>query len=185
MAGSANLNVMMKVARKAGRQLVKDFGEVEQLQVSTKGPGDFVSRADRQAEATIREELMADTIKTEHDNTAWRLELEAGLASAKIYTIPYHEVAKTGSHYRAWFFGMDVQFLAGLSTSLNVGMDSIYRTGPSIDQNTGPTIRLATTCDAVLGLHKGAMWLYRHSLGILVGKIAAARNKNSTVSITV
>lgn len=59
MAGSANLNVMMKVARKAGRQLVKDFGEVEQLQVSTKGPGDFVSRADRQAEATIREELMA------------------------------------------------------------------------------------------------------------------------------
>ena len=59
MAGSANLNVMMKTARKAGRQLVKDFGEVEQLQVSTKGPGDFVSRADRQAEATIREELMA------------------------------------------------------------------------------------------------------------------------------
>ncbi|MEY1556431.1 inositol monophosphatase family protein [Yoonia sp. R2331] len=59
MAGSANLNVMMKTARKAGRQLVKDFGEVEQLQVSRKGPGDFVSRADRQAEETIREDLMA------------------------------------------------------------------------------------------------------------------------------
>ncbi len=59
MAGSANLNVMMKTARKAGRALLKDFGEVEQLQVSTKGPGDFVSRADRQAEQTIREELMA------------------------------------------------------------------------------------------------------------------------------
>lgn len=58
MAGSANLNVMMKVARKAGRGLVKDFGEVENLQVSSKGPGDFVSRADRQAEETIREELM-------------------------------------------------------------------------------------------------------------------------------
>ena len=58
MAGSANLNVMMKTARKAGRALLKDFGEVEQLQVSTKGPGDFVSRADRQAEATIREALM-------------------------------------------------------------------------------------------------------------------------------
>lgn len=59
MAGSANLNVMMKVARKVGRQLVKDFGEVENLQVSKKGPGDFVSRADREAEATIREDLMA------------------------------------------------------------------------------------------------------------------------------
>ncbi len=58
MAGSANLNVMMKVARKAGRGLLKDFGEVENLQVSAKGPGDFVSRADKQAEETIREELM-------------------------------------------------------------------------------------------------------------------------------
>lgn len=59
MAGSANLNVMMKVARKAGRALLKDFTEVEQLQVSTKGPGDFVTRADRQAEETIRTDLMA------------------------------------------------------------------------------------------------------------------------------
>jgi len=58
MAGSANLNVMMKVARKAGRALLKDFTEVENLQVSTKGPGDFVSRADKQAEATIKEELL-------------------------------------------------------------------------------------------------------------------------------
>ena len=59
MVASANLNVMMKTARKVGRALLKDFTEVEQLQVSTKGPGDFVSRADRQAEKTIREELMA------------------------------------------------------------------------------------------------------------------------------
>jgi myo-inositol-1(or 4)-monophosphatase len=58
MAGSANLNVMMKTARKAGRALLKDFGEVENLQVSTKGPGDFVSRADKAAEAMIREDLM-------------------------------------------------------------------------------------------------------------------------------
>ena len=59
MSGSANLNVMMKTARKVGRQLLKDFTEVEQLQVSTKGPGDFVSRADKAAEALIKEELMA------------------------------------------------------------------------------------------------------------------------------
>ncbi|MEM8536337.1 MAG: inositol monophosphatase family protein [Pseudomonadota bacterium] len=58
MAGSANLNVMMKTARKAGRALVKDFGEVENLQVSAKGPSDFVTRADKAAEALIREDLM-------------------------------------------------------------------------------------------------------------------------------
>ncbi|WP_308915343.1 inositol monophosphatase family protein [Jannaschia sp. LMIT008] len=57
MQGSANLNVMIKAARKAGRSLVKDFREVENLQVGRKGPGDFVSRADRAAEDIIREEL--------------------------------------------------------------------------------------------------------------------------------
>jgi len=58
MQGSANLNLMIKAARKAGRSLVKDFREVENLQVSIKGAGDFVSRADIMAEKLIREELM-------------------------------------------------------------------------------------------------------------------------------
>ena len=58
MQGSANLNLMIKAARKAGRSLVKDFREVENLQVSTKGPGDFVSKADREAERIIKEELL-------------------------------------------------------------------------------------------------------------------------------
>ena len=59
MVGSANLNVMIKTARKAGRALLKDFREVENLQVSVKGAGDFVSRADLNAEKLIKEELMA------------------------------------------------------------------------------------------------------------------------------
>ena len=58
MSASANLNVMKKIARRAGRGLLKDFTEVENLQVSSKGPGDFVSRADRAAEDLIREQLM-------------------------------------------------------------------------------------------------------------------------------
>jgi myo-inositol-1(or 4)-monophosphatase len=57
MQGSANLNVMMQAARKAARSLVKDFREVENLQVSSKSAGDFVSRADIAAEAIIREAL--------------------------------------------------------------------------------------------------------------------------------
>ena len=58
MQGSANLNLMIKTARKAGRALVKDFREVENLQVSAKGPGDFVTKADREAERIIKEDLM-------------------------------------------------------------------------------------------------------------------------------
>jgi myo-inositol-1(or 4)-monophosphatase len=51
------LNVMANAARKAARGLIRDFGEVEQLQVSVKGPGDFVSTADLRAERTLRKEL--------------------------------------------------------------------------------------------------------------------------------
>lgn len=58
MEGSANLNVMIKAARMAGRSLVKDFREVENLQVSMKGAGDFVSKADIAAEQIIRDALM-------------------------------------------------------------------------------------------------------------------------------
>ena len=58
MQGSANLNVMIKAARKAGRSLVKDFREVENLQVSMKGAGDFVSRADIAAEKIIHDDLI-------------------------------------------------------------------------------------------------------------------------------
>lgn len=51
------LNVMVAAAQKAGRRLIRDFGEVEQLQVSLKGPADFVSVADRRAEEIIYQEL--------------------------------------------------------------------------------------------------------------------------------
>ncbi|GGF16672.1 inositol monophosphatase [Aliidongia dinghuensis] len=54
---SAVINVMAAAARKAGRGLVRDFGEVENLQVSQKGPSDFVSTADLKAEKTLRAEL--------------------------------------------------------------------------------------------------------------------------------
>jgi myo-inositol-1(or 4)-monophosphatase len=57
MVRSAILNVMMGAARKAARSLVRDFGEVEHLQVSMKGPSDFVSSADLKAEKTLRQEL--------------------------------------------------------------------------------------------------------------------------------
>jgi myo-inositol-1(or 4)-monophosphatase len=57
MLRSALLNVMIKAAHKAGRMLKRDFGEVEHLQVSLKGPANFVTAADRRAEEIVREEL--------------------------------------------------------------------------------------------------------------------------------
>ncbi len=57
MARSALLNVMVQAAMKAGRSLSRDFGEVQNLQVSLKGPGDYVSQADRKAEEIIHAEL--------------------------------------------------------------------------------------------------------------------------------
>ena len=58
MARSALLNVMVQAAFKAGKSLARDFGEVQNLQVSLKGPGDYVSQADRKAEKLLREELL-------------------------------------------------------------------------------------------------------------------------------
>ncbi len=57
MTRSALINVMTAAARKAGRGLTRDFGEVENLQVSQKGPADFVSNADRRAEQVLQREL--------------------------------------------------------------------------------------------------------------------------------
>ncbi|MDE2337233.1 MAG: inositol monophosphatase, partial [Alphaproteobacteria bacterium] len=48
---------MVDAAEKAGRSLIRDFGEVEQLQISKKGPGDFVSKADLKSEKILKEEL--------------------------------------------------------------------------------------------------------------------------------
>jgi len=54
---SANLNIMIKASEKASKALIRDFGEIEKLQVSKKGPTDFVSNADIKAEKIIIEEL--------------------------------------------------------------------------------------------------------------------------------
>ena len=55
---SATINVMANAALKAARGLIRDFGEVEQLQVSVKGPGEFVTAADLKAEKVLRAELV-------------------------------------------------------------------------------------------------------------------------------
>jgi myo-inositol-1(or 4)-monophosphatase len=54
---SANLNVMIKASEKASKVLIRDFGEIEKLQVSKKGPSDFVTNSDIKAEKIIIEEL--------------------------------------------------------------------------------------------------------------------------------
>ena len=54
---SANLNIMIKAVEKASKSIIRDFGEVEKLQVSKKGPHDFVTKTDRHVEKILIEEL--------------------------------------------------------------------------------------------------------------------------------
>ena len=54
---SANLNIMIKAAEKASKSVIRDFGEIEKLQVSKKGPRDFVTKTDKQVETILIEEL--------------------------------------------------------------------------------------------------------------------------------
>ena len=54
---SANINVMVNACRKASKILIRDFGEVEKLQVSIKGPGDFVTASDKKVEKVLIDEL--------------------------------------------------------------------------------------------------------------------------------
>ncbi len=79
---SPHLTVMANAAQKAAKRLLRDFNEVEQLQVSVKGPSDFVSQADLRAEAILREELnkarpgysflMEESGASGSDNWSWR-----------------------------------------------------------------------------------------------------------------
>ena len=79
---SPHMTVMQNAAQKAAKRLLRDFAEVEQLQVSIKGPGDFVSQADLRAEQTIKEELakarpgyaflMEESGSEGSENWAWR-----------------------------------------------------------------------------------------------------------------
>lgn len=77
-----HMTVMQNAAQKAAKRLLRDFNEVEQLQVSIKGPGDFVSQADLRAEATLKEELnkarpgyaflMEESGASGSENWSWR-----------------------------------------------------------------------------------------------------------------
>ena len=55
---SPSLNIIYKACNKASKSLIRDFGEIEHLQVSSKGPGDFVSSADKRTEQIIIDELL-------------------------------------------------------------------------------------------------------------------------------
>src|ERR1700710_648053 len=79
---SPHMTVMQNACQRAAKRLLRDFAEVEQLQVSIKGPGDFVSQADLRAERSIHEDLakarpgyaflMEESGHSGSENWAWR-----------------------------------------------------------------------------------------------------------------
>jgi len=98
------INVMNNAARKASRLLMRDFGEVEQLQVSRKGPGDFVSEADKRTEEILHEELHkarpgfgflmeeGGTIEGENANERWIIDPIDGTTNF-LHGIPHFSIS--------------------------------------------------------------------------------------------
>jgi len=88
---SATINVMTAAALKAARGLIRDFGEVEQLQVSVKGPGDFVTTADLRAERLLRTELAKA-------RPGYAMLMEEGGAEANHRPVCVHPDVDEGAH---------------------------------------------------------------------------------------
>lgn len=101
---SGLIRVMEKAARKAGGRLRRDFGEIEHLQVSRKGPSDFVSKADMRAERTIYDELLharpdwgfvleeAGTIEGDPDKPRWIIDPLDGTSNF-LHGIPHFGIS--------------------------------------------------------------------------------------------
>ena len=101
---SANLNLMIRAGEKASKALIRDFGEVENLQVSAKGPSDFVTNADTYAEKIIINELLkskknysilseeAGFIKNKDEKNIWIIDPIDG-ASNFLHGIPHFAIS--------------------------------------------------------------------------------------------
>ncbi|TCD05085.1 inositol monophosphatase [Erythrobacteraceae bacterium CFH 75059] len=106
------IRVMERAARKAGGRLRRDFGEVEHLQVSRKGPADFVSKADRIAERTLYDELSqarpgwgfvleeAGTIEGEDDKPRWIVDPLDGTSNF-LHGIPHFAISIAAQERKA------------------------------------------------------------------------------------
>lgn len=101
---TALINVMNNAARKASRLMMRDFGEIEQLQVSRKGPGDFVTEADKRTESILYEELHkarpsfgflmeeSGAIQGENDNERWIIDPIDGTTNF-LHGIPHFAIS--------------------------------------------------------------------------------------------
>ena len=90
---SGLIRVMERAARKAGGRLRRDFGEVEHLQVSRKGPADFVSKADIRAERTLYDGFQTYYQRTPHDMLT-RFRLEAARRLIRDSGVPVADAAR-------------------------------------------------------------------------------------------
>ena len=101
---SPNLNIMIKACEKASKSLIRDFGEIEQLQVSMKGPSDFVTNADKKIEKILIEELLkskknysilseeAGFIKNKDDKNIWIIDPIDGTSNF-LHGVPHFAIS--------------------------------------------------------------------------------------------
>jgi len=101
---SVNLNIMIKAAEKASKSIIRDFGEVEKLQVSKKGPHDFVTKTDKHVEKILIEELSktkkkysflteeTGVIKNKDNNNTWIIDPIDGTTNF-LHGIPHFAIS--------------------------------------------------------------------------------------------
>ena len=92
---SPQINIITKACMKASKPLIRDFGEIENLQVSSKGPGDFVTSADKRTEKIIIEELQKAHpdygIITEESGIINKLNFENNQAVYELSNVEHHD----------------------------------------------------------------------------------------------
>ena len=133
---SANLSIMIKAAEKASKMLIRDFGEIEKLQVSIKGPSDFVSSADKKAEKTIIQELLKSkkkySILTEESgkiinsdkNNMWIIDPIDGTTNY-LHGIPHFAISVGLEHNKEIFVVLSMILLKMKCLQLKKAMDLI------------------------------------------------------------
>lgn len=118
------------------------------------------------ATCAFKEELLVDTLQQDHDYRFQTI-YEAGVAKCDIRTIGVHHTTEDGSHYTMWPYGIDVRATTPLSAKILVGLDTYYRSAPSVDFIVAKTLKLNLTLDVVAALNRGALALVKRGKKLL------------------
>ena len=161
---SAKLNVMIKAAEKASKSIIRDFGEVEKLQVSKKGPKDFVTKTDKRVEKILIEELT----KSKKINLFTKFQLKKLNGSKNIESIDIEDddknIKNLKTDYVLGFFGLIMQLGPIANWGLNIDKKTVEVDTEKFETNQKGIYAVGDICNypgklklILSGFHEGAL----------------------------